>query len=387
MSASLVPTCLMFLITLFTGTIHLHRSRGSKKQYQYDYKSKRGKGSKSKAAKVFSKSSVKSSKVFPKATKTSEAEGTKEQQNKGKLQDVLAEAIAVKEQLQDAFNYDSVVATLCVKSTDDHQHCIYDIHTPGSDYACECRPTTGASIFREVDTDDNGYVTLEEILTYFDSQQCVYPFKYTIAGVTNTYDACTSDDDAFGFEWCSIRTLADGQHALGFWKYCLESSNIAAWEDALNRLDSDEDGKLSFNEAMKNARRRRNLLAPPGTFGSENNCNDCEVPEDCKNPIVKAIDGECRNFFKTVKFDDEDEDLLRMLASAMSDVYCTDGSNSKQSYIDCPATKRVGMGDWLDRTHLEPVRAILSFPAIHLCYYYNTQYKPSSYFLTSVSRA
>ena len=282
----------------------------------------------------------------PKAQKATKA--------KGELQANLAEAMTVQDQLREVFNYDPTAAELCRSASDDHQRCLYEVLTPGSDFMCECRPTNGALVFGEVDANDDDYITLEEILTYFDSQTCEFPFKYTIDGVTNTYNNCTTDDDTFGLSWCSIRTLADGTHANGFWKYCEESSNVAAWEDAVARLDSDGDGKLAFGEAITNARRRRRkLLASPGAY-EERKCNDCVVSEDCQNPVVKAIDGECRNYIKTKPL--KDENLVRVLGTAMADVYCDkeEGDNYQPNiggdwnYLSCER-KRGGMDKWIER--------------------------------------
>ena len=302
---------------------------------------------KSKAPKAYQNMKSKA----PKASKSSKATKAK-----GELQANLAEANSAKAQLQEAFNYDATADELCRSASDDHQRCLYEVLTPGSDFMCECRPTNGALVFGEVDANDDDYITLEEVLAYFDSQTCEFPFKYTVHGVTNTYNTCTTDDDTFGWSWCSIKTLADGTHAKGFFKYCEESSNVAAWEDAVARLDSDGDGKLAFGEAITNARRRRKLLPSPGFFGEEWNCNDCVVSEDCQNPVVKAIDGECRNYIKTKPL--EDENLLRILGTAMSDVYCDQEKDNYQpniggplNYFNCER-KRGGMDEWIERDEI-----------------------------------
>ena len=260
----------------------------------------------------------------------------------------ISEAKNARDQLQQAFNFDPVAAEICRSSSDDHQHCLFEVFTPGSDFLCECRPTNGARVFGKVDTNDDDHITWGEILTFVDQENCVFPFTYTVNGVAKTYNSCTSDADTFGFEWCAIKTNADGFMATGFWKYCDESSNKFAWEDALARLDSDNDGRLSFSEAITNARRRRNLLPAP----NNQMCNDCDVPAECLNPIIKAIDGECRNFIKTKPLDDEN--LLRMLATTMADVYC-DKEDPYQpdiggdlNYLNCER-KRDGMEQWLTR--------------------------------------
>jgi len=308
-------------------------------------KAKTGKKNKSKAPKAYKNMKSKA----PKASKSSKATKAK-----GELQANLAEAMTVQDQLREVFNYDPTAADLCRSASDDHQHCLYEVLTPGSDFMCECRPTNGALVFGEVDANNDDYITLEEILTYFDSQTCEFPFKYTFDGVTKTYNNCTTDDDTFGLSWCSIKTLADGTHAKGFFKYCEESSNVAAWEDAVARLDADGDGKLAFGEAITNARRRRKLLASPGAAGEEWNCNDCVVSEDCQNPVVKAIDGECRNYIKTEPL--KDENLVRILGTAMADVYCDkeEGNNYQPNiggslnYLNCER-KRGGMDEWIER--------------------------------------
>jgi len=299
------------------------------------------------------KGSKKSSKKGSKGAKGSKAPKTPKQTKatkaNGELKEDLAKAIIMKERIQAAFKYDATSARLCMNASDNHQHCVYEILIPGTDFACECRPTNGAQVFGEVDANDDDFITLAEILSYFDSQDCDFPFKYTVEGVTKSYDSCTTVDDDFGFSWCSIRNLSDGSYATGFFKYCDESSNVLVWNDALDRLDSDGDGKLSFDEAIHNARRRRKLLSSPGAFGAEWNCNDCVVPDDCTNPVIKAIDGECRNYIKTRKLDDQN--LLRLLASTMADVYCPKDDETIGGYwshTSCER-KREGMENWLTR--------------------------------------
>ena len=270
---------------------------------------------------------------------------------KGELQKRLQKAEAERKELQLALGFDASDAQQCLDASDDHQQCRYDILTPGSNFMCECRPTNGANVFREVDVNEDDIITLQEVLDYFDSESCVFPFKYEIDGVVNTYNECTTDDDAFGFSWCSVETLADGTHAKGFWKYCEESSTEIAYQDALDRLDENNDGLLSFDEFVNNARRRRRKL----WAGSEGGCRDCEdIPEDCQNIVIKAMDGECRNYVKTVPLDDEN--LLRMLAATMVDAYCTEPSDNGDvhDYEKCPH-ERGGMDEWITRTHLEPV--------------------------------
>lgn len=301
-----------------------------------------------------------------KGTKAPKSSKTKTPKANGALKEDLAKAIALKEEVQSAFKYDATAAVLCRGASDNHQTCVYEILVPGTDFACECRPTNGAHIFAEVDANDDDFITLAEILSYFDGQTCEFPFTYTFEGVTTTYNSCTTVDDIFGFSWCSLRTLADGSHAIGFWKYCDESSNLFAWNDALDRLDSDGDGKLSFDEAIHNARRRRRLLNPPGFVGEEWNCNDCIVPDDCLNPVIKAIDGECRNYIKTKPFDTEkqqNQDLLRMLATAMADVYCPkydDSEGGLWSHVTCER-KRPGMDQYLTRDDANMVMVSLTF--------------------------
>jgi len=141
--------------------------------------------------------------------------------------------------------------------------------------------------------------------------------------------------------------------------------NKAEWDDALARLDKNEDGELSFDEAITNAkeRRRRRLarrLAGPDAL-DRFICNDSLDPEayldpdhfmelndDCQNVVVKSIDSECRNFIKTEKL--EDETLLHMLAYAMEDSYCAQAIVDELEYgrYSCPYM-RVGMDDWIER--------------------------------------
>lgn len=320
---------------------------------------KKGAGGIIKSTKGNKRKKIKKSKngKAPKAGKASKS--SKKAKAEGDLQATLSDAIVAKDQLQKAFNYDETTAELCRNSSDDHQRCLYDILIPGSDFMCECRPTSAARVFGEVDANGDGFITLEDVLIYFDSEPCVFPFTYTFEGVTNTYNNCTSDFDNFGFNWCSIRTLADGTHAYGFWKYCDEASNVLSWEDALVRLDSDGDGKLSFDEGITNARKRRNLQTRPGVMGEKNNCNDCEVPDDCNNPVVKAIDGECRNYIKTKPLGDET--LLRILGSAMSDVYCANPNiPGPRNYYNCES-ERDGMEKWISRDETSIVVSLFSF--------------------------
>merc|ERR1711935_13145 len=96
-------------------------------------------------------------------------------------------------------------------------------------------------------------------------------------------------------------------------------------------------------------------MATAETLGG--NCNDC-TEEDAlacvSNPVVIAIDGECRNYIKAVPFDhtdEEDEHLLYMLGIAMSDVYCTE--ETEGNYLYCPG-RRDGTEDWMTQTHVSP---------------------------------
>ena len=301
----------------------------------------------SKAAK--SKNTAKTSKAI-KSKKTSKAAKSPKEwdySSEGSLVETFKEANIVRNNLQMAFNFDTETAEECARATDNHQHCIYEVFTLGADFECECRPTSGANVFGEVDANGDDFITLEEILTYFESQSCVFPFTYAFEGVSNTYNECTSVDA--DFEWCSIKTLNDGSHAKGFYKYCETTSTVESWEAALARLDTDNDGKLSFDEAITNAqRRRRSLLGQ----GSEAKCNDCVTHDECRNPVIKAIDGECRNYIKTEPLNDNE--LLRILADTMSDSYCTTPERDGLHYIGCPL-RRQGMEEWLVRTRLEEV--------------------------------
>ena len=299
------------------------------------------------------KKASKSSKKGKKSPKSSEKEtkddkSSKVSKNKGELKADVEEGIMIQEELRKLLSYDANDRDECLQRTTEHQNCLYDVLVPGRDFECECRPTTAANVFREVDENDDLFITLDEILVYFEKRPCVFPFKYEWDGVLTEYTECTSDYQERGREWCSIETLANGVHAFGFWKYCKVADTIAEWHEALDSLDSDGDGRLSFDEAITNARRRRMQLGTPW------NCNDCVLSEHCRNNIVATIDGECRNYIKTRPFDNttEDENLLGMLAVTMQDVYCNENSTG---YIAC-ATQRPGTENWLTQTHLEMVR-------------------------------
>ena len=214
----------------------------------------------------------------------------------------------------------------------------------GSSFDCECRPTSAAAIFREFDTNNDDMITLEEVFAYFDTQDCVFPFKYALPdGTVKEYTSCTTDDDEFGFEWCSIRTLSDGFSAEGFFKYCKIEDNEAVWFDAIDHLDENGDGLLSFDEAINPSRRNLQFIASTEQF-----CNDCTAaPTRCANPLVNLIDGTCRNFIKTTPLGDDE--LIRILADAMADAYCPE-TYLEDSYMDCPTQRE---GAWLARVNVE----------------------------------
>jgi hypothetical protein len=302
--------------------------------------SKRGKKSQTKSAK--SGKSVKSSK------------GTKSQ---GSLIADIDQASATRNAIRALYNYDVDDADMCEQASDPHQHCVYQVFKAGgSGFECECRPTDGAKIFGEVDSNDDLYVTWEEVRAYFDDKPCVFPFKYVKDdGTVGEYTSCTTVDDAFGKEWCSIDVLNDGFHATGFFKYCDESVNLDVWNDAIDRLDEDNDGKLSFVEAITSARERRRRERQLILAGSEDHCEDCERPDYCSNPAIMAIDNHCRNFIKTKPL--EDDQTLRILATTMVDAYCDEEDEVNWAYDSCPMN-RERMSHWLIRTHLEPVSYI-----------------------------
>jgi hypothetical protein len=68
--------------------------------------------------------------------------------------------------------------------------------------------------------------------------------------------------------------------------------------------------------------------------------------------VIKAIDGECRNYIKTEPLNDNE--LLRMLAVTMADSYCTTPEDDGWHYNSCPL-RRQGMEEWLVQTRLEEV--------------------------------
>jgi hypothetical protein len=67
------------------------------------------------------------------------------------------------------FSYTSLISPLRC----DHQVCLYHIFNVGSNFECECRPTTGAKVFHEVDMNDDEMITLDkEMLAFYDNNVC-----------------------------------------------------------------------------------------------------------------------------------------------------------------------------------------------------------------------
>jgi len=258
------------------------------------------------------------------------------------------EFFEVRKKIQDKYGFNNTESRQCQSSSNDHQKCLYEVMRTGRGFECECRPTSRAKIYREVDMNNNDEVTLQELQEYFDNKTCVFPFKYTFEGVETEYNECTTVDDAFNFPWCPVKLNLDRTHPEGFWKYCDKENNAAVFKDALDRLDTNGDGSLSFTEAVTNARLQTQVQ-------SESSCNDCitEIPDYCKNPVVNAMNSECRNFIKTIPLNDDE--LLRILADAMNDVYCGDGVETgsgvvedRGSYEQCALMRGTNIGDqWL----------------------------------------
>ena len=345
-----------------TSTVHIRGRRNLKmkaKKSQEWGKASKGNKSQKKSAKSSSKP-VKSSK------------GTKSQ---GSLIADIDQASATRDAIRVLYKYDVDDADMCEQASDQHQHCVYHVFKAGGyGFECECRPTDGAKIFGEVDSNDDLFITWEEIIAYFDSKPCVFPFKYTKDdGSVGEYTSCTTVDDSQ--EWCSIDVLNDGFHATGFFKYCVESVNLAVWNDAIFRLDEDNDGKLSFHEAITSARERRRRERQLILAGSESTCEDCVKPDYCSNPAIMAIDNHCRNFIKTKPLGDDE--TLQILATAMLDVYCDEEDAVNLAYNSCPM-KRERMSDWLNRTHLEPV-SLLDVISIFFVRYVSTSFRIFTY--------
>jgi hypothetical protein len=297
----------------------------------------------------------KSQKKSAKSSKSDKSsKGTKSQ---GSLIADIDQASATRDVIRGLYKYDVADADMCRDASDPHQHCVYQVFkSGGSGFECECRPTDGAKIFGEVDSNDDLYITWEELIAYFDNQRCVFPFKYRKDdGTVGEYTSCTTVDDDFEKEWCSIDVLNDGFHATGFFKYCDESVNLVVWNDAIGRLDENNDGKLSFDEAITSARERRRRERQLILAGLEETCEDCKKPDYCSNPAIMAIDNHCRNFIKTKPL--KDDEILRILATTMVDAYCDEEDELHWGYNNCPMN-RERMSDWLSRTHLEPVSYI-----------------------------
>jgi hypothetical protein len=313
--------------------------------------------------KELKKASEKEGKKGPKDAKK-KSKSAKSESSVRNLQQDIQDTLKIRDLLREAYNYDPGAREECVENTDPHRNCIYDIFSIGGNFECECRPVDGAEIFEAVDINNDDHITLEEILTYFQSDPCEPSFIYN--GLS--FEGCTDYGDTYGFEWCSTKTLKDGTHAIGFFKYCHDDDNESAWEGALDSYDANGDRMLSFKEAVLSKKeRRRRLQLNDIINGGRGNCNDCnEVQRQLclSNPIIATIDGECRNYIKTIPFDDSNEDeenLLHMLGVTMVDVYDSckgfeDGqvSNGSLNYWGCP-TLRGGMDQWIDRTYLSEV--------------------------------
>jgi len=309
------------------------------------------------------KASKKKGKKGPKDAKK-KSKSAKSESSVRNLQQDIQDTLEIRALLREAHNYDLDARNECVGNSDPHRNCIYDMFSIGGNFECECRPVDGAEIFEAVDSNNDDHITLEEILTYFESDPCESSFIYD----GFEFEGCTTYGDTYGLEWCSTKTLRDGTHATGFFKYCNDDDNEFAWEGALEIYDTNGDGKLSFEEAVLSKKeRRRRLQLNDIIAGGRGNCNDCNEEERQRclsNPIIATIDGECRNYIKTIPFDDSNEDeenLLHMLGATMVDVYdnCKefeDGqeSNGSLNYMGCP-TLRGGMDQWIDRTYLSEV--------------------------------
>lgn len=131
--------------------------------------------------------------------------------------------------------------------------------------------------FNRVDVNDDNHITLEDILTYFQQNECVFPFIWESNGTLNTYDQCTTDNDVDGYEWCSIETDDNDLHKEGFWKYCNEDETRAAWSDALKTLDTNNDGKLTIDETID--------------YGKKSFSGKISL---CNNPVGSALLDRCR---------------------------------------------------------------------------------------------
>ena len=296
-----------------------------------------------------------------KSAKSSKAnKSSKGSKSQGSLLADIDEASAARDAIRTLYHYDEGVADMCELASDQHQHCVYQVFKAGeTGFECECKPTDGAQIFGEVDSNDDLYITWEELKAYFDSQACEFPFKYRKDdGSVGEYSSCTTVDDDFGKEWCSINVLSDGFHATGFFKYCDDADNLVVWNDALARLDEDGDGKLAFDEAITSARENRRRGRQLILAGVEENCDDCNRPEYCSNPAIMALDNHCRNFIKTVPL--EDEEILQILATTMVDIYCDDVDKPELGYNACPMD-RGRMNEWLERGPIVLVSYIESF--------------------------
>merc|ERR1719443_371988 len=81
-----------------------------------------------------------------------------------------------------------------------------------------------------------------------------------------------------------------------------------------------------------------------------NICDDCVIPDYCKNHAIATFRNQCRNVIKTVPLDDDQ--LLKILALTANDIYCYETENpdpSIASVASCPYERRSGVKEWLSR--------------------------------------
>ena len=195
------------------------------------------------------KASKKKGKKGPKGPKDAKkkSKSAKSESSVRNLQQDIQDTLEIRALLREAHNYDLGARNECVGNSDPHRNCIYDMFRIGGNFECECRPVDGAEIFEAVDSNNDDHITLEEILTYFESDPCEPSFIYD----GFEFEGCTIYGDTYGLEWCSTKTLRDGTHATGFFKYCNDDDNEFAWEGALEIYDANGDGKLSEEESAE----------------------------------------------------------------------------------------------------------------------------------------
>ena len=302
------------------------------------------------------------------------------------LKQDIAAATSKRAKDRQANGWDDENKINCDNGTDTYQSCNYSIYQLGTGFECKCKLTrTGktcpvnvkrraislqthtcqqkAQVFDDVDANNDRYITWSELQAYIDQQTCVFPFKMLQNdGSIKEYTACTLDDEDSGHAWCSTRQNTNGFHNKGYYKYCTDEGNQQAWFDALAQFDDDGDGKLAFNEASRHAResrrRRERMLNTNDNFGAFI-CNDCITPDYCKNLAMATLDNHCRNVIKTVPLNDDD--LLRLLALTMADIYCYEPDSLPESVESCPYELRHGVSDWLKRG---PVTLVSSHSAL-----------------------